>query len=241
MRKQARVPAFLDDDDDDGPGFEYFEEPDLEDLSPPRDPADDEQEPPDGVDLGAAGGGSTTGMPRNDYFSPPETPASSPPPVTPRCKIVSARALKDGMGEEGKRKKREDRDHRVSGIDGEAGERSAPSALDGPQRKRGRNSLGSPGQSVLERHGRGAGWGMRRAQISGVHKMLPVFGFVRRFDKTRTTPKHIVMHSRLQWFMPGAAFYDVSDVRIWAKNTANVAQLLPFLACEMSRYGSMSS
>lgn len=139
------MPAFLDHDD--GPGFEYFEEPDMDEPSP----GENEQEPPDGGELGAAGrGGSTTGMPtssRNNYFSPPETPASSPPPVTPRCKIVSARALKDGVGEEGRRKKREDRDHRISDVGGEAGERSARRALagPGPQRKRGRTSVGSPG------------------------------------------------------------------------------------------------
>eukprot|EP00752_Nemacystus_decipiens_P009171 g8192.t1 len=139
-RAEARVPAFQDMNDDDGPEFEYLEEPDFDEEGGDG-PADMEQEPPDEAltDLGpggAAAGGDWGGRYRgtgNAVPAPVGSPAAGatgasppqqpPPPATPRPrpKIVSARAQlreEEGRGGPGQGRRRLREDGVCGGGDG---------------------------------------------------------------------------------------------------------------------------
>lgn len=162
------MPAFLDSGDD-GPGFEYFEEPDFDDDS--TDAGEGGQQPPD--EPARDGGGVGTQGTRNGrplpasarVLSPPEM--SPPPPVTPRPKIVTAREQqqREKTREDARRRSRESRGGSDSGgggggggdggcevadIEGDFGGGIGGSGSGWKGKKRGRSKIGSPGQKFCD-------------------------------------------------------------------------------------------
>lgn len=139
------MPAFQDMEDDDGPEFEYLEEPDFDDEEDDRIGAEIEQEPPDEAlaaglgrtgEAGGDGGGKNQSMRNGVPAGSPAAAAStigvvqaSPPPVTPRPrpKIVSARVQREKLREEeeregeGQRRKRAREDGCSGGGRGSGG------------------------------------------------------------------------------------------------------------------------
>lgn len=101
-----RVPAFRDIEDD-GPQFEYFEEPDFGD-----DFGDDPQQPPE-EPMAHDRSNITRSEPSQRILSASTFPvseaslSSAPPPVSPRPMIVTARVQHERLREEGKRRVRE--------------------------------------------------------------------------------------------------------------------------------------
>ncbi|CAM9366240.1 unnamed protein product [Ectocarpus sp. 12 AP-2014] len=148
---ETRVPAFQDLEDDDGPGFEYLEEPDFVDE-------EDDDEPPEEAATAAAAvrNGRNPGMLSDPPRVSASTESSSPTAaaVTPRPTIVSARVQKEKLRreqEEESRKRRRGRgegggsgggDGEVADIEGEfGGVGSSRTGLEVSSRsKRGRSS-----------------------------------------------------------------------------------------------------
>lgn len=172
------MPAFQDMDDDDGPEFEYLEEPDFDDDDEEgHRGADIEQEPPDEAPTGRGGSrpgeaasrdrdGRNRGTGKGAVQTSPQPPPPPPLPATPRHrprpKIVSARArLREqeerGGEEQGRRRAREDGGGGgVVDIEGDfrGGGTSAEKSgggLEFPRRKRGRsnNQLGDGGMYTM--------------------------------------------------------------------------------------------
>ncbi|CAM9813800.1 unnamed protein product [Ectocarpus sp. 13 AM-2016] len=148
---ETRVPAFQDLEDDDGPGFEYLEEPDFDDE-------EDDDEPPEEAATAAAAvrNGRNPGMLSDPPRVSASTERSSPTAaaVTPRTTIVSARVQKEKLRqeqEEESRKRRRGRgegggsgggDGEVADIEGEFGGvgRSRTELEVSSRSKRGRSS-----------------------------------------------------------------------------------------------------
>eukprot|EP00903_Cladosiphon_okamuranus_P011728 g11028.t1 len=172
-RGEARLPAFQDMDDDDGPEFEYLEEPDFDDEAG-HTGTDIEQEPPDdaptglgGAKPGEAPGGDGDARNRGTgngvvQASPPPPPLPATPRPRARPKIVSARAQlreEGGRGGEGqgqrRRRGREDGGGGSGVVDIEEDFHGGATSAEGsggglkfPRRKRGRsdNHLGGGGE-----------------------------------------------------------------------------------------------
>lgn len=156
---QTRVPAFQDLEDDDGPGFEYLEEPDFDDE-------EDDNEPPEEAATNAAAvrNGRNPGMRSDPPRVSTSTESSSPTAVavTPRPTIVSARVQKEKIRQEQEEKSRKRRrgrgegggsgggDGEVADIEGEFGGvgRSRAGLEVSSRSKRGRSSseIGSRGE-----------------------------------------------------------------------------------------------
>ncbi|CAM9161348.1 unnamed protein product [Ectocarpus sp. 4 AP-2014] len=154
---ETRVPAFQDLEDDDGPGFEYLEEPDFDDE-------EDDDEPPEEAAAAAAAAaaavrnGRNLGMlsdpPRVSASTESSSPTAAAAAVTPRPTIVSARVQKEKLRqeqEEESRKRRRGRgetggsgggDGEVADIEGEfgGGGRSRTGLEVSSRSKRGRSS-----------------------------------------------------------------------------------------------------
>ncbi|CAB1117694.1 unnamed protein product [Ectocarpus sp. CCAP 1310/34] len=157
----TRVSAFQDLEDDDGPRFEYLEEPDFDDE-------EHDNEPPEEAATAAAAAaavrtGRNPGMLSDPSRVSASTESSSPTAaaVAPRPKIVSARVQKEKLRQEQEEKSRKRSrgqgeggdsgggDGEVADIEGEfgGGGRSRTGLEVSARRKRGRSSseIGSRG------------------------------------------------------------------------------------------------
>ncbi|CAM9183270.1 unnamed protein product [Ectocarpus fasciculatus] len=168
----TRVPAFQDLEDDDGPGFEYLEEPDFDDE-------EDYNEPPEEAIAAAAAAvrhGRNPGM-RSDAprvstsaesSSPAAAAAAAAAAVTPRPTIVSAKVqkekLRQAQEEEESRKRRRGRgegggigggDGGVADIEGEFGgggrSRNGPEVSSRSKRGRSSSEIGNRAGGDRER------------------------------------------------------------------------------------------
>lgn len=150
------MPAFRDMEDD-GPAFDYTEDPDFEDLLGQQSNPET-QEPPEEVPENGRGDESASGnvsRRSRDAFevgvSPPETPGSPlPPPVTPRPKIVTARVQHEKLRkDEGRRRARETRED-IADIEGQH-DGGGRAGRNRPSLKRPRTQVNSPGEILIAR------------------------------------------------------------------------------------------
>ncbi|CAM9787155.1 unnamed protein product, partial [Ectocarpus sp. 8 AP-2014] len=118
---ETRVPAFQDLEDDDGPGFEYLEEPDFDDE-------EDDNEPPEEAAAAATAAAVRKGRNPGMRSDPPrvststESPSPTAAAVTPRPTIVSARVQKEKLRQEQEEESRKRRRGRGEGGGGDVGD-----------------------------------------------------------------------------------------------------------------------
>ncbi|CAM9725268.1 unnamed protein product [Ectocarpus sp. 6 AP-2014] len=118
---ETRVPAFQDLEDDDGPGFEYLEEPDFDDEEHDNEPP---EEAVAAANAAAVRNGRNPGM-RSDpprVSTSTESPSPTAAPVAPRPTIVSARVQKEKLRQEQEEESRKRRRGRGEGGGGDVGD-----------------------------------------------------------------------------------------------------------------------